>query len=311
MDHSQKISEKLWNSVDRAEREYNRENEFIDDIIQKNHIERDILSSLDGISTVFDGGAGVGRFSRLLAKREMKVIHFDISDAMILKAQALAKEENVYGNIEFIRGALEDLSQFSTKSFDMVMSFDAPISYTYPNQYQVIGELARIAKKKIIISVSSRLGSLPYWANPVNKNQFILNKNTKDSWIQWCLKNEKNLFDSFRFKKSTCIELFEKGVINNGKSEIEEYQSGGTPWPITYMFMPDDLKCILEKNKVYNIEMAGPGAFARSIPNEILIKIMNDEAQRQDFLDFCYIYDKNQYVLGTGKDNLIAKGDVS
>lgn len=69
---------------------------------------------------------------------------------------------------------MEELSAYEDGTFDLVMSFDAPISYTYPNQEKTIKELVRIAKKRIIISVSSRLGSLPYLANPLQKNQFIL-----------------------------------------------------------------------------------------------------------------------------------------
>lgn len=75
-------------------------------------------------------------------------------------------------------------------------------------------------------------------------------------------------------------------------------------------FMPDELTAILEKYGVKNIRLAGPGAFARTIPNELLIKIVNDSEQRKDFLDFCYKYDSNPYVCGMGKDNLFAGGDV-
>lgn len=51
------------------------------------------------------------------------------------------------------------------------------------------------------------------------------------------------------------------------------------------------------------------GAYARGISWEILRKIMMDPAQRRDFLDFCYVYDQNPYVLGMGKDNLFAIGE--
>lgn len=54
--------------------------------------------------------------------------------------------------------------------------------------------------------------------------------------------------------------------------------------------------------------MAGPGAFSRSIPNEVLVKIMKDEEKRREFLDFCYEYDKQPSVFGLGKDNLLAVG---
>ena len=56
--YSTKISERMWNQPDKGELEAERENTFIDDIVQKSHIERELLQSLDGIRTAFDGGAG-------------------------------------------------------------------------------------------------------------------------------------------------------------------------------------------------------------------------------------------------------------
>lgn len=95
-----------------------------------------------------------------------------------------------------------------------------------------------------------------------------------------------------------------------GAEEIAEYERGGTPWYITYTFMPDELEELLGKNGVKNVKLAGPGAYARTIPNELLVKIMNNPKQRTDFLDFCHEYDSNLYVCGMGKDNLFAKGDI-
>jgi len=66
---------------------------------------------------------------------------------------------------------------------------------------------------------------------------------------------------------------------------------------------------ILRKNGVKNIRLAGPGAYARTVPNEILCKIMRDSTQKSAFLDFCHIFDQNPYVCGMGKDNLFAKGE--
>jgi len=63
----------------------------------------------------------------------------------------------------FIHGALEDLSAFGDNQFDMAMSFDAPISYTYPNHETVIGNLARISSKRLVVSVYSRLA----WARTI------------------------------------------------------------------------------------------------------------------------------------------------
>ena len=310
MDYSQKISERQWNQPDKGELESHREETYIDDIIQKDHIERKLLENLDGISTVFDGGAGSGRFSILLAKKGLKVTHFDISQPMIDKARELAEKEGVSDKITFVKGALEDLSAYKDGEFDLVMSFDAPVSYTYPNQERVLSELVRIAGKRIIISVSSRLGSLPYLANPIQKNQFILDENSKDPFVQWLIGHREEALGNFTFRKADLDKLMSDGLMG-GENEIAEYENGGAPWCITYTFMPDELEKILTGLNISNIRLSGPGAFGRTLPREILLKIMNDPKQKKDFLDFCYVYDSNKYVCGMGKDNLLAIGEKS
>ena len=309
MDYSQKISERQWNLPEKGELESRREATYIDDIIQKDHIQRKLLENLDGIRTVFDGGAGSGRFSILLAKHGCRVTHFDISQPMIDKARELAEQEGVSDRIAFVKGALEDLSVYRDREFDLVMSFDAPISYTYPNQNRVIGELVRIAGKRIAFSVSSRLGSLPYLANPVQKNQFFLDENADDPFVRWCVANREQMISGFSFNKQAAETLLSDGLMG-GKEEIAQYEQGGTPWCITYTFMPDELEGILKGYGVKNIRLSGPGAYGRTIPREILTKIMQNPKQKQDFLDFCYRYDSNPYVCGMGKDNLLAVGEI-
>lgn len=308
-DYSRKISERMWNLPDKGELESHREETYIDDIIQKSHLEKKLLENLAGINTVFDGGAGCGRFSILLAKHGCRVTHFDISQPMIEKAKELAQQAGVLDKIDFVKGALEDLSDYADRSFDMVISFDSPVSYTYPDQEAVIGELVRIAKKRILLSVTSRLGSLPYLANPIQKNQFILDTSSKDPFVQWLISHKQNAIDAFHFEKDPAEKLMTDGLMG-GEEEIAEYKKGGAPWCITYTFLPDELEGILRGLGVKNIEMAGPGAYARTVPNELLLKIINDPKQRSEFLDFCYHYDSNPYVCGMGKDNLLIKGDL-
>lgn len=309
VDYGRKISERLWNVADKGELESRREETYIDDIIQKSHIKKELLSHLDGIETVFDGDAGCGRFSILLAKQGCRVTHFDISQPMIDKAVELAEKEGVLDRITFVRGALEDLSAYQDRAFDLVISIDAPVSYTHPNQERVIGELVRICRKRIMLSVSSRLGYLPYLANPIQKNQFLLEENCDDPFVRWCVANKENAVRSFRFDKEAVMKLWNEGLMG-GEQEIAEYDKGGTPWCLTYTFMPEEMERILKKFGVKNIQMAGPGAYARTIPNEILVKIMKDDAQRSDFLYICHRYDANPYVCGMGKDNLLAQGEL-
>ena len=310
MDYSTKISERMWNQPDKGELEAEREHTFIDDIVQKSYIEKELLANLDGIETAFDGGAGSGRFSILLAKQGIHVTHFDISQPMIDKAREIAEKEGVLDKLTFVKGALEDLSKYGDRSFDLVMSFDAPISYTYPNHARTIGELVRIAKKRIMISVSSRLGALPYLANPIQKNQFILDKDSKDGWVQWCLNSREQMIETFSFSKDSIMKTYATGLFGDIEESKKAYDRGETPWSISYHFMPDELKGILERNGVKNVDLAGPGAFARTIPNEILVKIVNDPIQRKQFLEFCHMYDSNPFVCGMGKDNLFAKGEI-
>ena len=309
MDYSRKIAERQWNLPDKGGLESRREATYIDDIIQKDHLQRKLLESLDGVQTVFDGGAGSGRFSILLAKRGCRVTHFDISQPMIDKAREIAEKEGVLERITFVKGALEDLSRYADRSFDLVISFDAPISYTYPNQERVIGELVRIARKRILFSVSSRLGSLPYLCNPIQKNQFFLDENADDPFVRWCVANREKMVNSFRFDKPNAERVLADGLLG-GQREIEEYEQGGAPWCITYTFLPDELERILRGYGVKNIRLSGPGAYGRTVPREILVKLMADPEQKQDFLDFCYQFDSNPYVCGMGKDNLLAVGDV-
>ena len=183
MEKSTEISSKFWNLSQKPFEELNRETLFIDDIISKSHIEKELLMNINGIKTVFDGGAGYGRFSILLAQQGLKVTHFDISLPMIEKGKEIAKAKGVYDNITFVHGELENLDKFSDKEFDLVMSFDSPISYTYPKQKETIENLIRICSRRIIISVYSRL-AWTYMFDPAQKYKYILDKDSNNPLVR-------------------------------------------------------------------------------------------------------------------------------
>jgi len=309
MSKSSDISSRFWNQQNKAEEEYVREQTFIDDIVTKAHIERLLIDNLDGIETAFDGGAGYGRFSFLLAARGIKVVHFDISLPMIEKARSLAKEYDFADNITFVHGSLEDLSNYMDNEFDLVMSFDAPISYTYPNHEAVIKDLIRIAKKKIVISVYSRL-AWTYQFDPAQKEKYILNKDSTEWLVRWTLDNGIPMRNEHYPNMNEVREFFETGLMEPVTQTEEAYENGGAPWPISYAFMPDELDEILTKYGAKNIKLTGPGVLLRSIPGEVLTNIMKDDDLKREFLDFCYWYDSNKWCVGMGKDNIVAIADL-
>ena len=303
------ISRRFWNLPQKASEEIKREQIFIDDIIQKSHIERLLLENLNGIRTAFDGGAGYGRFSILLAKRGVKVTHFDISESMIAKAKEIAKQERVTDNITFIHGELEDLTDYSNGQFDMAMSFDAPISYTYPNHQAVINNLARIASKRMVISVYSRL-AWTYLFDPAQKAKYILDENTHDPLARWTLDHAIGQLADFKPDMVAVREFFRSGLMEKTEDTAAEYDKGASPWPVSYSFMPDELIAVLQKSGAKNTRLSGPGALSRSIPGEVLRNIMRDDELKQDFLDFCFWYDSQPWCLGMSKDNLVAVADL-
>ncbi len=310
MTTSKEVSSRFWNLPHKAEEEVARENTFIDDIIQKDHIEKLLLSSLDGIHTVFDGGAGCGRFSILLAKHGLHVTHFDISQTMIDKAKQMAERETVADNIVFAHGSLEELNHIKDKQFDLVLSIDAPISYTYPKQAEVIGNLIRIASKRLILSVYSRLGWIPYQFSPAQKAQYILDKNTSDSFARWVLDYAVKTVPSYLPNMEEVHNTYTSGLMERPEVTYAAYEKGETPWPVSYGFMPDELLSIFHSNGIKNVMLSGPGALSRSIPNEVLVNIMNDCERKREFLDFCYLFDSQPWCAGMGKDNLVARAEL-
>lgn len=307
---STEISSRFWNLPQKAGEEVLRESNFMDDIIQKAHIEKEILAQLGGIRTAFDGGAGCGRFSLLLAERGVKVTHFDISLPMIEKAKDLAGKRGVLDNMTFVHGSLEDLSSYQDKQFDMVLSFDAPISYTYPDHEQVIGELVRICAKRIIISVYSRPAYVSYTFSPMQKKQYIMDPESNDPLVRWYMENEQKAAAGFVPDVSFAKKVSSSGLFETPEEVAETFEKGGTPWPVSYAFMPDELQGMLERFGARDVKLAGPGALSRSIPAQVLRNIMGDEKLKRDFLDFCYLYDSNPYVCAMGKDNIVASANI-
>jgi hypothetical protein len=59
----ERLAARFWNLPQKGEEEARREQFFMDDIIQKAHLDREVERLVGGVDTAFDGGAGVGQGS--------------------------------------------------------------------------------------------------------------------------------------------------------------------------------------------------------------------------------------------------------
>lgn len=308
MKNYEDIAERFWSLPHKAEEESKRESLFMDDIIQKAHLDREIELRLAGVETVFDGGAGVGRFSVPLAARGLRVTHFDISPSMLEKARENAARAGVTGNMEFVRGRLGDLKGYQDGQFDLAICFDAPVSYTYPDHQSALTELVRIAKKAVIVSVSSRLGYVPYRFNPLQKRQYVVDEKSDDPMVRFYLDGAESSLRNWEPEFESVLREFADGLASGPEEALEAFNRGEAPWPVNYLFTPEELGSILKAAGLRDVRLSGPGALARSIPREILKTLLFTEQHREKFLDFCFEFDSQPSVCGLGKDSLVASG---
>lgn len=68
---------------------------------------------------------------------------------------------------------------------------------------------------------------------------------------------------SFAFDKAQVEKLLSDGLMG-GNEEIAEYERGGTPWCITYTFMPDELEQLLVKNGVKKCKTGWAGRICQN-----------------------------------------------
>jgi SAM-dependent methyltransferase len=302
------VAARFWNLASKGREEAEREGLFMDDIVQKAHVDREIARHLTGIETVFDGGAGVGRFSIPLALRGLRVTHFDISLPMLEKARERAAEAGVTDRIDFVHGRLGDLTAYADGQFDLVLSLDAPVSYTYPGHTAVLRELVRLARKALIVSVVSRIGSLPMLLNPAQKEPFLVDPDADDPQMRWYARLTGDLLARWQPDFEAFDRLWSKGLANDPAQVEEAFAAGRSPWPVTYCFLPDELRTTLEAAGLRDVELAGPGALARTLPQPLLHRLLFTPAYRGPFLDRCYAFDRQPWAAAFGKDTLLASG---
>jgi SAM-dependent methyltransferase len=302
------VAEKFWNLPTKGEEESKRETLFMDDIIQKAHLDREIDALLPGVRTVLDAGAGVGRFSVPLAKRGLEVTHLDISDSMLAKARDMAEAAGVADRMAFVKSPITELAGYPDEGFDLVICLDAPVSYVYPKHNQVLGDLVRIARKAVVVSVAGRLAFFPYWYNPAQKHQYLVDPDDSDRLLEWYPPPTDETWEAWRPDFEDQRRFLDTGLLEDPDAVFAKVELGETPWPITYCFLPEELARVLRDAGLHDLKLSGPGALSRSIPQPLLKKLLFTPALRQQFLDICYEFDSHPSVCGMGKDTVVASG---
>lgn len=134
--------------------------------------------------------------------------------------------------IEFVEGRLTDLKACHDGQFDLVVSFDAPVSYTYPRHEEVLRDLVRIAGKAVVVSVSSRMDSLPYLYNPAQKLQYLVDEHDPDPAVQWYVRHGQAQLEGWRRAFDLFDRVLEGGCSKSPIRYLTGWPGAGRPGPL-------------------------------------------------------------------------------
>ncbi|MHA1719766.1 MAG: class I SAM-dependent methyltransferase [Promethearchaeota archaeon] len=219
---------------------------------------------------ILDAGAGPGRFSIPLAEAGHNVVHIDISANMIKIAQQKINP-SFSKNIVFLKSDISHGFDYDDNTFDLVLCLDSPLSFCYNNYREILKELVRITKSKIILCVANKYG---------------------------VILEDAGEFDLIHFGKlKTIKEVFRTGtlLVNEEMKELEPKMM-----PSWHAFTPNELENLVRENGCQILRISAPGTFARFMDVNLLKKLLENRENYQDFLNFEEKFDKQQEILNIG-----------
>lgn len=259
--------ERLWWNAKATKEERDLADEDINRALRWREIER----HLDGVESILEVGGATGAFSIPLAERGFRVTHVDFSPAMIEIARQKA---DGIRNIEFVEANSVDLP-YEDRSFDLVLNMDGAISFCGSDASLALSETCRVARDKIIVTVSNRIAMIPGWVI---------------SSIDKC----GGLTPAVR-------EMAEKGEWHQDQfADNASITKGATLDYIGAMkaFLPDELRSLIELNGMSILRIGGIGSLACLCGADAVQSIVSDEKLMEEFLDICDYYD--QVILPGG-----------
>lgn len=240
------LTQSFWDS--RAHRESEREQKYPDKQVHTDLLHREINRCIGKRKRlrILDAGAGTGRFSIPLAIAGHHVVHLDISLKMIAIARRCSKVRNLH-NIEFVQASVDDLSQFSDNTFDLVLCLDAPLTLICHRYKKAMAELVRVARSNLVVSVFNRHGLIAFGAN----------------------------FDLKFFGKLKIVPAVYKTGTLKVTDKLKQLQPNLLPsW---HAFTPDELQKLFEENGCRVIRMSAPGTVSRFVDTKLLKKLLKNK----------------------------------
>ncbi len=262
--------ERFWNKLAQTE-----EHDLVDEKMNRLLRFTAMQQHLSGVRKILDVGAGTGAFSIPLAEMGYEVVHLDISDEMLSKAEEKARH---LGNIRFMKADASNLDMFSTKEFDLVICFDGAISFSGSKANKVISEICRVGKK-VMLSVSNKCCMVATW---LNYSMEVLGH------IHPCV---TDMMTTGYFSKVNYPDA-------DALTSITELKAYGT----------QELESVLVENGMTVLECRSISSLThlylmhlyRQYPAEIVTEKINAISADKEFLEICDYYDKNVMPDGMG-----------
>jgi SAM-dependent methyltransferase len=250
------------------------ERDLADESINRALRWREIDRHLDGVRTILDIGGATGAFSIPLAKRGFHLTHLDLSPEML--AIAREKAQGV-ANIEFVEGNTSDLSRFSDRSFDLVLNQDGAISFSGSKALRAIQETCRVAKSKVILTVSHQAQMIAIWVGTSLSRTGQLGL-AVDAMIN-CGEWHQQQFPG--------NEILAEGLTQNYLGPLKA-------------FSPAELRRILESAGMRILRCGGIGSLAGLCDQAVLQRVTNDVVLMESFLSVCERFDTGILPEGPG-----------
>lgn len=250
------------------------EEDLGDELVNRALRWREIEQNLDGIKTVLDVGCGQGKFAIPLAKRGFFITCLDISPVILDIARNKAKGRK---NITFIEGNAIDMSQFTDRSFDLVLATDGAISFCGPEAEKAVTESCRVTKKKLIMSVLSRARMVQLCA----ESSLVLSGKLLKAVYEFM---DTGLWHQEQFPEN---KIFTKGLTHDYLGTMKA-------------FTPSELRAIFDKTNMRILRLGALSSLANTFEKKTIEQIFKDNVLSKEFIDLADRFDKEILPEGTG-----------